>query len=86
MAKLSKYKKVSTEADVEVKVSDDYPKKIRFSSDGSELDFVEAKKIDGKIMVYYRYTKSLAKLNQLLPILDIHLKGALSSQFCNSIK
>jgi len=86
MAKLSKYKKVSTETDVEVKISEDYPKKIRFSSDDSELDFVEAKKIDGKIMVYYRYTKSLAKLNQLLPILDIHLEGVLSSQFCNSIK
>ena len=68
MAKLSKYKKVSTETDIEVKISDDYPKKIRFSSDGTELEYVEAKKVDSKIMVYYRYVKSETKLNQLLPI------------------
>lgn len=85
MAK-SKYKKVVVESGVEPVISNDYPKRIRFESDGTELEFVEAKKVDSKVMVYYRYVKSETKLNQLLPILDIHLKGALSSQFCNSIK
>ena len=81
MAK-SKYKRVVEEVVAEVT----YPKRLVFSSDGSELEYVETKKVEDKTLVYYRYTKSIEKLGTLLPILDIHLKGTLSSQYCKSLK
>ena len=62
-----------------------FPEVIRFTSDDSELKFIECKVVNGFTMAYYKYTKSLSKLGEVLPILDIHLKGALGSTFCKSI-
>ena len=62
-----------------------YPQRIRFTSDDTELELVESKIVNGFTMVYYNYTKSITKLGQLLPILDIHLKGSLESTFCTII-
>ena len=62
-----------------------YPQRIRFSSDDTELELVGSKVINGMVMVNYRYVKSITKLGEILSILDIHLKGALESTFCKMI-
>lgn len=84
MAKPLKYKKVITDSVADKK--EEYPEFIRFESDGSELKFEEARTVDGKKMIYYRYTKSIEKLGMVLPVLDIHLKGLVNNQFCKPIK
>jgi len=40
----------------------DYPQRLVFESDGTELERVDVKKEGDKTIVYYRYTKSITKL------------------------
>ena len=81
---LTKHKKVITESAAE-KLSS-YPDKIEIISDGNILEFVESKKTDSKIMVYYRYIKSEAKLNLILPLPDTQLQDMLKKQICKISK
>jgi len=78
---MAKSKRVSTPIAPVV----NYPQRIRFTSDDTELELVESKVVNGFTMVYYKYIKSITKMGQILPILDIHLKGSLESTFCNPI-
>jgi len=85
MAKLTKYKKVVTETVIEKTAISLYPERIIICSDGNELEFVESKKIDSKIMVYYRYTKSETKFGILLPMPDSQLNDMLRKDICKTL-
>jgi len=86
MAKLTKHKKVIVESVIEKAAISLYPDKIEIVSDGNTLEFVESKKIDSKIMVYYRYIFSETKLGMILPMPDTQLEAMLRNEICKQLK